>query len=119
MAAYPFVDYPLHEACNTGLLEAARQLLEGGTDASSRVSNSHPDTWRRGTTPLVVAAGGGHAPIVSLLIRHGAAANQAMQDGWTPLHIAAQNGHLPVVQCPLLQKQLFWEYCDKRVVQAW
>ena len=50
-----------------------------------------------GASPLTVAAKGGHANVVKLLLAAGANVNR-MHDGKTPLHLAVQNRHAEVAQ---------------------
>jgi ankyrin repeat protein len=52
-------------------------------------------------TPLYIASGKGHLPVVQALLQAGAAVDKAADDGRTPLLVASQNGHLPVVQALL------------------
>jgi hypothetical protein len=49
---------------------------------------------------LHIASHNGHASVCDVLLRNGAAVNQANKNGTTPLHIASQNGHASV--CDLL-----------------
>ena len=49
-------------------------------------------------TPLHVAAGLGHAPVVQYLVEKGADINKAGRGGVTPLFLASIKGHLPVVK---------------------
>lgn len=64
---------------------------------------------KRGASPLIWAAGGGHLSIVRYLVEEcGCDPNQPQRgkrsfSGRTPLHWAARNGHLEVVRC-LLQE---------------
>ena len=55
-----------------------------------------------GTTPLIMASGNGHLPVVEALLNHGAVVDKARTDnGATPLFMASGNGHLPVVEALL------------------
>ena len=53
---------------------------------------------QQGVTPLHVAAAGGHADAVRLLVRHGAALDERTDEGHTPLDLATSLGHDVVVQ---------------------
>ena len=56
-----------------------------------------PQDAENGYTALIFAAGYGHAEIVKLLLRGGADANKARNDGKTPLRKAKQKGHQAIV----------------------
>ena len=58
------------------------------------VNGTHP---QNGTTALWIASRFGHAAAVKLLLRLGAAVDEARKDGVTPLSIAALNRHSDVV----------------------
>ncbi|XP_030060910.1 ankyrin repeat and SAM domain-containing protein 6 [Microcaecilia unicolor] len=49
-----------------------------------------------GNAPLQLAAGGGHEPLVRMLLRKGAAVDSRNHYGWSPLMQAARFGHLDV-----------------------
>ncbi|XP_027850754.2 serine/threonine-protein phosphatase 6 regulatory ankyrin repeat subunit A isoform X2 [Aphis gossypii] len=49
-------------------------------------------------TPLQLAAEGGHAQVVKVLVRAGASCSDENKAGFTAVHLAAQNGHLPVLE---------------------
>lgn len=51
-----------------------------------------------GFSPLALAADQGHDRVVKVLLRHGARASTAIDDGSTPLILSAQSGHLSVVR---------------------
>ncbi|XP_050548255.1 ankyrin-1 isoform X2 [Daktulosphaira vitifoliae] len=48
-------------------------------------------------TPLQLAAEGGHAQVVKVLVRAGASCSDENKAGFTAVHLAAQNGHLSVL----------------------
>ena len=70
----PSVD--IHEAADTGNIEAVKQRLADGTDVN--VKDKH------GGTPLHRAAYRGHKEVVELLIAKGAEVNAKDRDGYTP-----------------------------------
>lgn len=49
-------------------------------------------------TPLQLAAEGGHAEVVKVLVRAGASCTEENKTGFTAVHLAAQNGHLAVLE---------------------
>nr|XP_033785573.1 ankyrin repeat and SAM domain-containing protein 6 isoform X2 [Geotrypetes seraphini] len=49
-----------------------------------------------GNAPLQLAAGGGHEPLVRMLLRKGATVDSRNHYGWSPLMQAARFGHLDV-----------------------
>jgi ankyrin repeat protein len=83
---------PLHYAAYFGHLDAARLLLEHGSDAA---------TFAEGpirVMPLHSAASGGHTAIAELLLEHGAPVDAAQPGGYTPLHAAAHNGDVDTAE---------------------
>ena len=90
----------------TGDLEGARDLLEGGVDASAH--DGGPDE----STMLHWAASFGQGPdIVSLLVEFGCDVNAANNKGLTPLHEACKDGHVATAQA-LLDKGASLTICD-------
>ncbi|KIJ59929.1 hypothetical protein HYDPIDRAFT_63775, partial [Hydnomerulius pinastri MD-312] len=51
-----------------------------------------------GKSALLIAAAGGHRPIVDLLLDRGAAVNVADNSGRSALLLATDSGHFPVVE---------------------
>ncbi|XP_024086080.1 serine/threonine-protein phosphatase 6 regulatory ankyrin repeat subunit B isoform X2 [Cimex lectularius] len=49
-------------------------------------------------TPLQLAAEGGHADVVKVLVRAGASCTDENKAGFTAVHLAAQHGHGPVLE---------------------
>lgn len=88
----------LIRAVERGDVELVRLLLDAGAD---------PDLKGEGTTPLVLAALGGHARIAELLLRAGANPDRKAADGNTPLIAAALMGHAGVVRALLPYKPDF------------
>ena len=87
---------PLHRAVHAGDEREVRKLLQAG---------AQPDAANRyGMTPLALAAGGGHAAVVKLLIEGGAtvrAADAALRDGQTTLMLAARAGNVEAIEALL------------------
>jgi hypothetical protein len=76
-------DISIHDAADSGNIEAVKQHLAAGTDVNAK------DAWRSGYidgwTPLHAAAGNGHKEVAELLIANGADVNAKAWDGKTPL----------------------------------
>ena len=51
-----------------------------------------------GATPLYVACHNGHLEVARLLLKAGAAKDQAQTQGATPLYVACQKGHLDIAR---------------------
>ena len=51
-----------------------------------------------GATPLQIAAEGGHAEVVKVLVRAGASCTDENVAGFTAVHLAAQHGHGQVLE---------------------
>ena len=79
--------------------DAAR---EGNADLIRDICSQHPDLVEertaQGSTPLAVAASGGHLAAVELLLKLGADVNAANRIGYTPLHYAAHLGHAEITR---------------------
>ena len=71
---------PLHCAAWKGNVEAAKLLIERGSDIHIENENTH---W--GGTPLHAAAHGNQKPVAELLIAAGADVNKVSFKGTTPL----------------------------------
>ena len=80
----------LLSACEEGDLFKVRQLIKEGCDVNTR--------GEHGTTPLIVAAIGGHNQVVEELIRKGARVNVKSNTQRTALWYASCNGHCSVVK---------------------
>eukprot|EP00004_Rigifila_ramosa_P008471 TRINITY_DN1970_c0_g1_i6.p1 TRINITY_DN1970_c0_g1~~TRINITY_DN1970_c0_g1_i6.p1 ORF type:complete len:142 (-),score=8.03 TRINITY_DN1970_c0_g1_i6:135-560(-) len=81
-----------------------RSSKDGWTSLLAASCNGHYEgahidkTDRIGKTPLWVAAAGGHADTVRLLLEKGANKHCATLDGMTPELIAEENGHKEVAE---------------------
>lgn len=82
-------DRALCVACRYGHAAAAQKLLSRGSPFYLGFGTGpHEDS------PLCLAAMGGHSPVISLLVQHGASILQRNEVGWRPVHYAAYYGHL-------------------------
>lgn len=77
-------------AANEGHLEAARWLLDNGSDVDPRA----PDKW----TPLMSAASKGHLSIAQLLLEHGANPLRKYTDGKNAIEKARDNNRHDIVR---------------------
>ena len=79
-------------------LELAEQLLAKGANVNTQATKEFEDYYRHapvsriGATPLLMAARVSDAPLIRLLIAHGADHTLATKDGMTPLMATAGNG---------------------------
>ncbi|KAJ1482802.1 ankyrin repeat-containing domain protein [Baffinella frigidus] len=82
----------LHLAVKRGHLEAAKVLLEAGA-VVHKASTTDDET-----SPLHAAAGAGNAPMVALLLSHGARVAKKDEFGDTPYDIALRSKHTKVAE---------------------
>lgn len=87
---------PLGLACFFGHLESADYLVRAGASVNTPSNNN------LNATPLQSAVAGRHAPIVKMLLKHGAQPNVRERGGATPLHTAAANGDTESIQLLIL-----------------
>ena len=88
-------------ACRQGRASAAQNLLNRGSALYMKFgsgSRLHEDS------PLCLAAMGGHYPVVSLLLQHGASPVRSDETGWQPARYAAHYGHPEVLQLLLANR---------------
>ncbi|PKU33493.1 ankyrin repeat domain-containing protein 11 [Limosa lapponica baueri] len=70
----------LHEACNRGYYDVAKQLLAAGAEVNTKGLDDD--------TPLHDAANNGHFKVVKLLLHYGGNPHQSNRKGETPLKVA-------------------------------
>lgn len=82
-----------HIAAMQGSVKVIEELMKfdknGVISARNRLNDS---------TPLQLAAEGGHADVVKALVRAGASITDENKSGFTGVHLAAQNGHGQVLE---------------------
>ncbi|KJE90546.1 hypothetical protein CAOG_01848 [Capsaspora owczarzaki ATCC 30864] len=83
----------LHIACRRDFADIARELIQAGADASSRVVSGPTE----GETPLIAACRSGQRMAVQELIRAGVDVNYSMRLNGTALANAAAMGHAAIV----------------------
>lgn len=81
-----FCKFPLHTACEDGLVSVANRILE---ENDIGVNKARDDDW----TPLDSAAWNGNAETALLLLEKGAKVDSVGED-WSPIHMACENGHM-------------------------
>ncbi|CAK9293553.1 unnamed protein product [Gordionus sp. m RMFG-2023] len=82
-----------HIAAIKGSIDVIRELMKFDLKVVTEYRNK--DTL---STPLHLAAEGGHIAIIKLLIEAGASPKEENKDGYTPLHLAAKYGRTQVLQ---------------------
>ncbi|KAJ9272423.1 hypothetical protein DTO212C5_1608 [Paecilomyces variotii] len=88
----PMKRQAIHQAVQAGSLNAVKLLLS----VDPKCAHSHTT---EGINTIWIAAQGGHANIIGLLINQEVDVNApAIESRRTPIHQAAQNGHLKVVE---------------------
>ena len=85
----------LWHASQQGNLDEVKKLISSGSwlEVNCVLSNS-----LIATSPLIVAASGGHRPVVQVLLDSGAEPDLADSEGWTPLLVCACSGRRGMLQ---------------------
>ena len=91
----------LVKACRKGKVDEVRKLVWSGIlDVYCLLTRTRspyiPITMQ--STPLCMAAKGGHKKVLEILLDKGADCNKTDGDGFTPLHMAARFGHEDIVK---------------------
>ncbi|MFI5292997.1 MAG: ankyrin repeat domain-containing protein [Candidatus Limnocylindrales bacterium] len=82
----------LHLAAYFGKAEAARLLIDNGSDVNAVSANEMR------VQPLHSAAAGGHRDVCRILLAAGADVNATQRDSYAPIHAAAQHGDDELVE---------------------
>lgn len=82
-----------HIAAMQGSVRVIEELMKFDRTGVINVRNKLTDS-----TPLQLAAEGGHAEVVKALVRAGASTTDENKSGFTAVHLAAQNGHGQVLE---------------------
>nr|XP_027220828.1 serine/threonine-protein phosphatase 6 regulatory ankyrin repeat subunit B-like [Penaeus vannamei] len=85
---------PEQEAFQKGDMSKVRDLLTDGFD----VNTVFQEKKKKECRPLHLAADGGHAEIVKILLQRGADKEANNYEGMTPLHLASWGGHAEVIK---------------------
>lgn len=84
---------PLMYACENGLLEPVEILLARGSNINLKAGGT-----RKGSTPIILAARGGHIKVVQTLLKYQVNPNSTTIDGKTALMFAAQHGYVDTAE---------------------
>ncbi|XP_006635908.3 transient receptor potential cation channel, subfamily N, member 1 [Lepisosteus oculatus] len=82
-----------HIAASKGSVAVIKELLKfnkGGMTSAHNKTN--------GSSPVHLAAAGGHTEVVKVLLEAGASAAEENAEGMTAIHLAAKNGHTHVLE---------------------
>ncbi|CAM9425723.1 unnamed protein product [Lampetra fluviatilis] len=82
-----------HIAAGKGSVAVVKELLKFNRGGVTSARNKTNDS-----TPLHLAAAGGYAEVVKVLLAAGAAASEENSEGMATLHLAAKNGHVNVLE---------------------
>uniref|UniRef100_A0A914GWL2 Ion transport domain-containing protein n=1 Tax=Globodera rostochiensis TaxID=31243 RepID=A0A914GWL2_GLORO len=95
-----------HIAAMKGSLAVVKELM-----MIDKAMVIHAKTKTLEATTLHMAAGGGHAKIVKILLENGANPEDENANGMTPLSLAAWNGHSGILPC---FERKYWRRCSKK-----
>ncbi|XP_069778381.1 transient receptor potential cation channel, subfamily N, member 1 isoform X3 [Narcine bancroftii] len=82
-----------HIAASKGSVAVIKELLKFNKAGVTTSRNKNKDS-----NPLHLAATGGHAEVVKVLLEAGASATDENADGMNVVHLAAKNGHINVLE---------------------
>ncbi|XP_018587450.2 transient receptor potential cation channel, subfamily N, member 1 isoform X3 [Scleropages formosus] len=82
-----------HIAASKGSVAVIRELLKF---SKGGVMSAHSKA--KGSSPLHLAAAGGHKEVVKILLEAGASTTEEDLDGMTAIHLAAKNGHTHLLE---------------------
>uniref|UniRef100_A0A803KH73 Phosphatidylinositol N-acetylglucosaminyltransferase subunit Y n=1 Tax=Xenopus tropicalis TaxID=8364 RepID=A0A803KH73_XENTR len=82
-----------HIAASKGSAAVIKELLKFNKTGATTARNKTNDS-----TPLHLAAAGGHTDAVKVLLETGASASDENGEGMTAIHLAAKNGHIHVLE---------------------
>ncbi|XP_063777272.1 serine/threonine-protein phosphatase 6 regulatory ankyrin repeat subunit B-like isoform X2 [Pseudophryne corroboree] len=81
-----------HIAASKGSVAVIKELLKSNSSGVTAARSKTTDS-----TPLHLAAAGGHAEVVKVLLETGASASDEDGEGMSAIHLAAKNGHINVL----------------------
>ncbi|XP_072904092.1 transient receptor potential cation channel, subfamily N, member 1 [Hemitrygon akajei] len=82
-----------HIAASKGSVAVIKELLKFNKAGVTMARNKNKDS-----SPLHLAATGGHAEVVKVLLEAGASATDENAEGMNTIHLAAKNGHINVLE---------------------
>ncbi|XP_041105107.1 transient receptor potential cation channel, subfamily N, member 1 isoform X2 [Polyodon spathula] len=81
-----------HIAASKGSVAVIKELLKFSKVGVTSARNQSNDS-----SPLLLAAAGGHSEVVKVLLEAGASAAEENAEGMTAIHLSAKNGHINVL----------------------
>ena len=81
-------DISIHDAADSGNIEAVKQHLAAGTDVDAKDTSDSLSM-----TPFHYAVANGHKEVIELLLVKGADVNAKNDRGWTPLDFATHSNN--------------------------